>query len=117
MDDNGMPTSSDDIAGRAKTLVEALNKIGFLTSNIYVDPLVQTISTDTTKGVMVLEAIRTIKKAFPEVHITRGLSNISYGLPQRHIINRAFVTLMMGAGMDSAIIDPLDSNLFKLSSY
>jgi 5-methyltetrahydrofolate--homocysteine methyltransferase len=60
---------------------------------------------------MVLDAVRAIKKKHPEVHITGGLSNISYGLPQRKIINRTFVTLMMDAGMDSAIIDPLDEKI------
>jgi 5-methyltetrahydrofolate--homocysteine methyltransferase len=111
MDDGGMPTASDDIVSRAKTLVAELNKIGIPTANIYVDPLVQPISTDATKGVMVLDAVRAIKVEFPEVHITGGLSNISYGLPQRHIINRTFVTLMMASGMDSAIIDPLDKKI------
>jgi 5-methyltetrahydrofolate--homocysteine methyltransferase len=111
MDDSGMPESSDDIFGRAKTLIEELNKVGIPTANIYVDPLVQPISTDSNKGMMVLDAVRAIKGKYPEVHITGGLSNISYGLPQRHIINRTFVTLMMDAGMDSAIIDPLDSKI------
>ncbi|ACN13860.1 MetH2 [Desulforapulum autotrophicum HRM2] len=111
MDDAGMPGSSDDILGRAKTLVDELNKIGIPTANIYVDPLVQPISTESSKGVMVLDAVRAIKAQFPEVHITGGLSNISYGLPQRHIINRTFVSLMMDAGMDSAIIDPLDKKI------
>ncbi|MCF6248305.1 MAG: dihydropteroate synthase [Desulfobacula sp.] len=111
MDDNGMPASSDDIFGRAKTLVEELNKIGIPTASIYVDPLVQPISTDSLKGVMVLDAVRAIKAEFSDVHITGGLSNISYGLPQRKIINRTFVSLMMDAGMDSAIIDPLDKKI------
>ena len=111
MDDAGMPASSDDILGRAKSLVEELNKIGIPTASIYVDPLVQPISTDSSKGVMVLDAVRAIKAEFPEVHITGGLSNISYGLPQRKIINRTFVSLMMDAGMDSAIIDPLDKKI------
>ena len=111
MDDAGMPESSNDILGRAKTLVNELNGIGIATGNIYVDPLVQPISTDSNKGVMVLDAVTAIKAEFPEVHITGGLSNISYGLPQRHIINRTFVTLMMDAGMDSAIIDPLDKKI------
>ncbi len=111
MDDEGMPNSSDDIVARAKTLVTELNKIGIPTNAIYVDPLVQPISTDSKKGVMVLDAVRAIKAAYPEVHITGGLSNISYGLPQRKIINRTFVTLMMDAGMDSAIIDPLDNKI------
>ncbi|MBF0233144.1 MAG: dihydropteroate synthase [Desulfamplus sp.] len=111
MDDAGMPVSSDDIVGRAVKLVEELNKIGIKTENIYIDPLVQPISTDSTKGVMVLNAVRAIKAKFPDVHISGGLSNISYGLPQRKIINRTFVALMMEAGMDSAIIDPLDQKI------
>jgi len=111
MDDAGMPSSATDIADRAKKLVEELNAIGIETGNIYVDPLVQPISTDSNKGTMVLDAVRAIKADLPEVHITGGLSNISYGLPQRHIINRTFVTLMMDAGMDSAIIDPLDKKI------
>lgn len=111
MDDNGMPTSAEDIVGRAETLVKELVAIGFAVSDIYVDPLVQPISTDTNKGMMVLDATRGIKQLYPEIHITGGLSNISYGLPQRKIINRTFVTLMMDAGMDSAIIDPLDEKI------
>ncbi len=111
MDDTGMPNSSRDIADRAETLIGELGKIGFSMGDIYVDPLIQPISTDTTKGTMVLNAVRMIKAKFPEVHITGGLSNISYGLPQRHIINRTFVNLMMDAGMDSAIIDPLDKKI------
>ena len=111
MDDAGMPESSSDIMDRAAKLVKELNNIGIKTADIYVDPLVQPISTDTNKGMMVLDAVRNIKAEFPEVHITGGLSNISYGLPQRHIINRTFVTLMMDAGMDSAIIDPLDKKI------
>ncbi len=111
MDDAGMPESADDIFDRAKTLIKELNKVGIPTANIYVDPLVQPISTDSNKGMMVLDAVRAIKGEFPEVHITGGLSNISYGLPQRKIINRTFVSLMMDAGMDSAIIDPLDEKI------
>lgn len=111
MDDSGMPGTSDDIIGRADTLVKELNNIGIATGSIYIDPLVQPISTDINKGVMVLDAVRGIKAKYPDVHITGGLSNISYGLPQRHIINRTFITLMMDAGMDSAIIDPLDAKI------
>ncbi|GAB6143329.1 dihydropteroate synthase [Desulfocicer niacini] len=111
MDDSGMPVSADDILARATTLVEELNKIGIPTNAIYIDPLVQPISTDSNKGMMILNATRAIKAKYPEVHITGGLSNISYGLPQRKIINRTFVALMMDAGMDSAIIDPLDAKI------
>ena len=111
MDDDGMPASSSDIVQRAENLIKALNQIRIATADIYVDPLVQPVSTDTGKGLMVLDAVQAIKKHFPDVHITGGLSNISYGLPQRKIVNRTFITLMMQAGMDSAIIDPLDQKI------
>lgn len=111
MDDTGMPNSVDDIIGRADILVKKLNGIGIATRNIYVDPLVQPISTDSNKGNMVLDATRGIRAKYPEIHITGGLSNISFGLPQRKIINRTFVALMMDAGMDSAILDPLDEKI------
>jgi len=111
MDDSGMPGSSDVIIDRADTLVKELNAIGIDTGSIYIDPLIQPISTDCNKGVMVLDAVRGIKAKYPDVHITGGLSNISYGLPQRKIINRTFVALMMDAGMDCAIVDTLDEKI------
>ncbi len=111
MDDSGMPGSAEDIIERGKLLVKELEGIGLVQDKIYLDPLVQPISTDTSKGVMILDAVRQIKNLFPEVHVTGGLSNISYGLPERKIINRTFVSLMMNAGMDSAIIDPLDNKI------
>ena len=111
MDDSGMPASVQDIIGRAKRIVFELGNIGIKQSSIYVDPLVQPVSTDTSKGIMVLESVKGILRELPEVHITGGVSNISYGLPQRKFINRTFINLMMAAGMDSAIIDPLDQVL------
>ncbi|MCG8470827.1 MAG: dihydropteroate synthase [Desulfobacterales bacterium] len=111
MDDNGMPTSADDIVGRAFTLIEELGKAGLSEDRVYVDPLIQPISTDVKNGLLVYDAVRTIKTKYPKVHITGGLSNISYGLPERRIVNRTFVSLMVGAGMDSAIMDPLDAKI------
>jgi cobalamin-dependent methionine synthase I len=78
MDDDGMPLSSDDIVARAQKLVKELESIGLKQDDIYIDPLVQPISTDSTKGNMVLDAVRQIKNQYPKVHITGGLSNISY---------------------------------------
>ena len=114
MDDTGMPESSGTIVTRAQKLVKELESIGIKQDAVYIDPLIQPISTDSEKGNMVLDAVRQIKTHLPEVHITGGLSNISYGLPERKIINRTFLTLMMAAGMDSAIIDPLDSKIMTI---
>ena len=114
MDDSGMPKSSQDVIDRAGRLVEGLEGIGVRRELIYIDPLIQPISTDTTKGIMAMEAVRGIMIKFPGVHTICGLSNISYGLPQRKIINRTFLALLMCAGLDAAIIDPLDDKIMAI---
>ena len=62
---------------------------------------------------MAFEVMRGIKAEFPDIHLTSGLSNISFGLPARGLINRAFLTLALDAGLDSAIMDPTDRALYE----
>jgi 5-methyltetrahydrofolate--homocysteine methyltransferase len=114
MDDSGMPKSAQDVIDRARRILKSLEGIGIKRESIYIDPLIQPVSTDTTKGVMAMDSVRGIMSEFPGVHTICGLSNISYGLPQRKIINRAFLTLLMSAGLDSAIIDPLDDKIMAI---
>lgn len=111
MDDTGMPASSGEVIERAGRLVEGLEKVGIKRQNIYADPLVQPVSTDVSKGVMTIEAVRGIMQRYTGVHTICGLSNISYGLPQRKIANRTFLSLLMAAGLDGAIIDPMDDKI------
>lgn len=111
MDDTGLPFDADEIVARAHRLAEGLEGIGVPREKIFLDPLIQPISTDQTKGVMVMEALARINAELPGIKSTCGLSNISYGLPQRKIINRHYLTLLMGVGLTSAIIDPLDDRL------
>jgi len=61
-----------------------------------------------------MDAVRGIMSTFPGVHTICGLSNISYGLPQRKIINRTFLALLMCAGLDAAIIDPIDDKIMAV---
>ena len=114
MDDSGMPKTADDIISRARTLVTELEKIGFTRDDIFIDPLVQPISVDTSNGQMVMSAVQTIMTEMEGVHTTGGLSNISYGLPQRRIINRVFLAMMVAHGFDSAIMDPLDREVMEV---
>jgi len=114
MDDTGMPKSSDDIVSRAKTIVDALESIGMKREDIFVDPLIQPMSVDINNGTMVMNAVKTIMKDIEGVHTTGGLSNISYGLPQRKIINRSFLLMMIANGLDSAIMDPLDKDIIAV---
>ena len=69
------------------------------------------LATDHTQGREVLEAARRIKEAFPEAHLICGLSNVSYGLPNRKVLNRVFLTQTLTMGMDAFILNPLDNKL------
>ncbi len=91
-----------------------LAKSGGLEENqLYIDPLVTAISTGDTNALITYDTIRHITDAFPQSHITCGLSNISFGLPMRSLINRTFLSMSVLAGLDSAIIDPNDRELMS----
>jgi 5-methyltetrahydrofolate corrinoid/iron sulfur protein methyltransferase len=106
MDESGIPKSIDDRLNVVERIFRATRETGVPDGTVYVDPLIMTIATDTNAGLMALESIRAIKREYPEAHITSGMSNISFGLPCRALINRTFLTLALEAGMDSAIVDP-----------
>jgi 5-methyltetrahydrofolate--homocysteine methyltransferase len=95
----------------AKELIETLTKEGVALDDIYIDPLIYPIATDTKSAVAALGAIREIMQLFPGVHTIAGLTNVSFGLPVRKLINRTFLVAAMAHGLDSAIIDPTDREL------
>ena len=114
MDDSGMPKTADERLAVASKLLDQLIADGIDPGDIYLDPLVFPVSTDPQNGNHVLNTIRAIKEQYLEVNTIGGLSNVSYGLPERFLVNRAFTVLCLGAGLDGAIIDPLDTKLMSL---
>lgn len=116
MDDSGMPKSVEDIVERATSLVVELEKIGFRRDDIFIDPLIQPMSVDITNGATAMDSVRVITTELAGVHMTGGLSNISYGLPERRLINRTFLAMMIANGFDSAIMDPLDTSIMALTA-
>ncbi|MCK9173996.1 MAG: dihydropteroate synthase [Desulforhopalus sp.] len=111
MDDSGMPKTVDEIVQRAALLVKELECAGFIRDDIFIDPLMQPMSVDVKFGTMAMNAIQRIMGELEGVHTTGGLSNISYGLPQRRFINRTFLSMLITSGFDSAILDPLDQDV------
>jgi len=111
MDDTGIPNTSEKIVENALRLVEKLEGLGVKRSSIYLDPLVQPVSVDTENGKAALKSISIIMQSLPGVHTTCGLSNVSYGLPERFLVNRTFLVCAVAHGLDSAIIDPLDKKI------
>ena len=93
------------------TIMHATQAAGVPDNKVYVDTLAMTIATSSQSAVIACDTIRAVKEKYPEVHFTMGLSNISFGLPARKQINRGFLILAMQAGLDSAILNPLDEDL------
>lgn len=113
LDDNGIP---DTVEGRmeiVRKLVSLAVGGGLVQERLHIDPLVTAISTGTANAILAFDTIRAIKKEFPEVHITGGASNISFGMPLRPIINRFFMAMAIQAGLNSAIINPNDRELIS----
>ena len=107
----GMPGSSEQRVDHASQMIEAALAKGIAISNIFVDPLIFPISVDMEFGNHSLDAIRTLRQNFgPEIHISGGFSNVSFGLPVRRLINDVYFILAIEAGADSGIIDPVTSN-------
>lgn len=111
MGDDGMPADGRQRQETAWRLVDTLASAGVDEEHIYVDPIIAPLGTCHETGRHVLSAIRAIREQCPRCHITCGLSNISFGLPNRRLLNRVFLALCMAAGLDSAIMDPLETDI------
>ena len=111
MSDEGMPETVDERLNIADKLVNGLVKNNVLPENIFIDPLVQPVATRINYGMEFLDAIEKINTALKGVHTVCGLSNISYGLPARKLMNRTFMAMAIAKGLDAAIINPLDNKM------
>lgn len=111
MSDEGMPETSDARLAVADKLINGLVQNNISLDNIYVDPLVQPVSTKDAFGIEFLEAVEKIMTTYKGVHTMCGLSNISYGLPVRKLLNQSFAVMAIDRGLDGLIINPLDKQM------
>lgn len=111
MDDKGIPENAEERLQIANILVEKLIRAGVAADDIYLDPLVKPLSTGDRAGLEVLDSVRLIKQKLPDVHLISATSNISFGLPNRKMLNRLFLIQTLTVGMDACILDPLDKKL------
>jgi len=89
-----------------KQIVAACEAYGIPPEDVMIDPLATTVGADHTAGVITLDAIRLIRMNLG-VNITLGGTNISFGLPERSLINRSFLAMAMAGGLTCVIVDPL----------
>ncbi|MFN4227873.1 MAG: dihydropteroate synthase [Candidatus Ratteibacteria bacterium] len=109
MDERGIPSDYKKRVEIGERLIEILTKVGVKKENIFVDCLVEPVSVNYENGIIFLKALKEIKKL--NVKTTCGLSNVSYGLPHRKIVNKYFLALCIYEGLDSAIVDPTISDI------
>ena len=114
--EEGPPSGLDDRIEIAGRLVDRLTGDGIELDKIHVDPCVFPISTGSDAGSWVLDTISHVHSQWPGIHTICGASNVSFGLPQRKILNSVFLPMLIARGLDSAITDPCNkfirANLF-----
>jgi 5-methyltetrahydrofolate--homocysteine methyltransferase len=116
MGGEGIPDNVKDRLDACETILNTLTGMGVKEDKVYFDPLVLPVSVDAQQGKVTLDTIKEIKKRYPETNTVVGLSNISYGLPNRKLVNRAFLLMAAQAGLDAAIMDPLDKKMMSMVS-
>lgn len=115
----GIPKEADKRLELAFEINSVTEEKGIANNKIYFDPLILPVCVDQTQATEALNTIRMLKESFePQVNTTIGLSNVSNGCPKelRPLINRVFMVMAMGCGLDSAIVDSFDSELLRLNT-
>lgn len=110
-DNRGIPSDVQTRVDITKIMVEKAQKYGITPDRIHIDPLVMALSADNKSLLNFIETLTAVKELYPTIKVTSGLSNISFGMPLRKVINQHFLTLAMYAGMDSAILDPCNRDM------
>jgi hypothetical protein len=109
--ETSMPTSQEERLENLDKLMDLLQQAGLGLGDIYLDPLVFPVSVDPNNGILILKTIEALRKRYgSDIHFAPGLSNISYGMPKRKLINQVFAHLCTQRGLDGGIVDPIQIN-------
>ncbi len=114
--EEGLPANTDERMANLNRLIPMLKEAGFADADLHIDPLVFPISVDGNNGNGFLDAVTQVRETFgPDVHIVAGLSNVSFGMPGRKLINQVFTYMAVEKGADGGIVDPMQINARILS--
>ena len=111
MDEKGIPKTKEERVEIVGKILDKTRPMGIADEDLYFDPLAMTIATGQENALLFFDTVREIRENYPKVHITCGLSNISFGMPARSFINRVFLAFSMEAGLDCAICDPNNQDI------
>ncbi len=110
MDDDGIPPTAEDRFKVAAKMIERAGKLGIAPERLIIDPLALTMGSDHNAGMIAIDTIRLVVAEFG-VNITMGASNISFGLPDRPLINATFISMSILAGLTCPITNPLEEEV------
>lgn len=114
LDDSGIPETAEGRLKVAEKMLEAVLAVGMRKEDLVIDCLAMTVSADPKSAIETLKAIRLVKERLGLATVL-GVSNISFGLPAREVINANFLTMALAAGLDGAIINP--NNKAMMDAY
>lgn len=106
MDDEGIPATPEQRLKVASKILERAAKMGIPEQDVIIDPLVLTIGANSKAASVTLKTVELVRGELG-ANINLGASNVSFGMPERHTINQAFLVLAIGAGATCAITDPM----------
>jgi cobalamin-dependent methionine synthase I len=111
IDENGVPKKAIERVEIAKKIINLCKKYDIDEERIFFDFMVKPVAVEPDQTIEFLESIKTIKTLFPKVKTVCGASNISFGLPNRKLLNSVFLAIAISYGLDAAIIDPSDKKI------
>jgi len=115
MDETGIPRTAEERTGMAERILQFAERHKVDRDKIYFDPLIQPVGSDQEQGKIALSTIAMIKR-LGNTKIVCGLSNISFGLPNRSLLNSTFLAMAVAAGLDAVMLDPLNEKLMSILS-
>ena len=114
-DEEGVPNNADRRVAVARKIVERATAFGIPAEDVIIDCLALTVSADTSAGLVTLETIRKVKSELG-VNMTLGMSNVSFGLPDRHLVSNVFLSMAIAAGVNCPIVDVAKTRLVVLAT-
>ncbi|MGQ9618516.1 MAG: dihydropteroate synthase [Candidatus Aminicenantia bacterium] len=111
--DNKAPSTPEECLQKLEKFLEFIEKFGLKNDNFFFDALLRPIGVDWKNGILFINSIRLIKEKYPNLKLICGLSNVSFGLPSRKLINRTFLPLILQFNIDGIILDVLDEKLMS----
>ena len=112
MGEHSMPKTAEDRVEETRALLEKCDRVGLDHDRLYVDMICMSVGSSPEQGTQVLQVVRRVKRELG-VKTFAAVSNVSFGLPNRHPLNRTFLAMLIESGLDGAIMDPTDSGMMN----